>query len=137
MPKTIDKSNLRERHDKYAPLWAGALVVLCGTGLATVWLDHGDFWKGYLLDMTGPAWNYILFRGLFTSYGKNAWTDFFTPVRTLLILIAASYGIETAQYLNLYEATFDPWDFLAYVSILFPLFLIDIWLRAGSEYGKS
>lgn len=87
--------------------------------------------------MTGPAWSYILFRGLFTSYGKNAWTDFFTPVRALLILIAASYGIETAQYLNLYEATFGPWDFPAYISILIPLFLIDMWLRTGSEYGDS
>jgi hypothetical protein len=35
-------------------------------------------------------------------------------------------GIEVAQYFNLYEATYDPWDFLAYVVILIPLFLIDV-----------
>lgn len=133
----IDKSAIRKRHDKYAPFWAGALVVLCGAGLATVWLDLGGFWKGYLLDMTGPAWSYILFRGLFTSYRQNRWTGFFTPVRTIIIFIAVSFGIEAAQYLNLYEATFDPWDFPAYISILIPLFLIDVWLRAGSEYGNS
>lgn len=113
------------RHDKLAPYWATGLVVLCGTGLATIWIDLGAFWKGYVLDMTGPAWNYILFRGLFTSYTDNAWTRFFTPPNTLFIFLLVCAGIEGAQYFNLYEATYDPWDCLAYVSILIPLFLLD------------
>ncbi len=118
-------SNKQRRHDKLAPYWAAGLVVLCGTGLATIWIDLGGFWKGYVLDMTGPAWNYILFRGLFTSYRDNAWTRFFTPSKTLLIFLLVCAGIESAQYLKLYEATYDPWDFLAYVAILIPLFLLD------------
>ena len=113
-------------HDRYAPYWAAALVVLAATGLATTWIDLGRFWKGYVLDMTGPAWNYILFRGLFTSYANNAWTRFFTPKRTLAIFLVVCFGIETIQYLEIYEATFDPWDLLAYVSILIPLFMIDL-----------
>ena len=113
------------RHDSLAPYWATALVVLGGTGLATVWIDLGDFWKGYVLDITGPAWNYILFRGLFTSYTENAWTRFFTPNKTLFIFLTVCFGIEGAQYFNLYEASYDPWDFLSYVSILIPLFLLD------------
>jgi len=116
---------IKSKHDKYAPYWAIALLVLCGTGLATIWIDLGHFWKGYVLDMTGPAWNYILFRGLFTSKANNAWTRFFTPIRTLIIFLLVCIGIESMQYFNLYEATYDPWDFVAYISILVPLFIID------------
>ncbi len=112
-------------HDKLAPYWAIGLVVLCATGLATGLIDLGAFWKGYVLDMTGPAWNYILFRGRFTSKSDNLWTRFFTPKKTVALFIVVCFGIETAQYLKLYDATFDPWDFLAYVSILVPLFILD------------
>jgi len=77
--------------------------------------------------MTGPAWSYILFRGRYTTKAENAWTRFFTPVRTVVILVLICFGIETAQYLQFYDATFDPWDFLAYISILLPLFILDYW----------
>ena len=112
-------------HDKNAPYWATALVIFCATGLATSWIDLGSFWKGYVLDMTGPAWNYILVRGLFSSYRDNAWRRFFTPGKTITLMLIVAFGIEGIQYLNLYEATFDPWDLLAYVSILIPVFIID------------
>ena len=115
----------KSKHDDLAPYWAFGLIFLCGTGLATIWIDLGAFWKGYVLDMTGPAWNYILFRGLFTSSAENAWTRFFTPKKTLFIFLFVCAEIEFAQYFNLYESTYDPWDFLAYVSILIPLFLLD------------
>lgn len=116
------------RHNKLAPYWAAGLVVLCGTGLATNWINLGAFWKGYVLDITGPAWNYILFRGLYRSYRDTAWKRFFTPKMTLLIFLIVCAAIEGAQYFKLYEASFDPWDFLAYVSILIPVFLIDSYL---------
>ena len=101
------------------------MLIIGGTGLATVWIHLGAFWNGYVLDMAGPAWNYILFRGLFTGFKENAWTRFFTPGRTVLIFLLVCFGIEGAQYLDLYDATFDPLDLLAYVSILIPLFLLD------------
>ena len=113
------------RHDRHAPFWALGFVVLCATGLATIWIDGNRFWKGYVLDMTGPAWNYILFRGRFTSRANNFWTRFFTPKRTVMIFLAVCFGIESAQYFGLYEATFDPLDFFAYVSILVPLYILD------------
>jgi hypothetical protein len=112
-------------HDKYAPYWAATLVLLLIAGLSTLWFDFGDFASGYLLDMVGPAWVYILLRGLYTSKADNIWTRFFTPVRTLMILITACFGIEFMQYLNLYASTFDVWDLLAYLSLLTPLFLVD------------
>ena len=118
-------SEIKYRHDKFAPYWAAGLIVLCATGLATTWVDLGAFWKGYVLDITGPAWNYILFRGLFTSYSDNVWRRFFTPKKTFFIFLFVCAAIEGAQYFNLYDATYDPWDFLSYVSVLIPLFLLD------------
>jgi hypothetical protein len=94
-------------------------------GLGTVWIDLGDFRKGYVLDMVGPAWNYILFRGLYTGYRNTAWTRFFNPFRTLIIFLVVCFCIEGAQYLGWYDATFDPFDYLAYISFLIPLYLID------------
>jgi len=95
------------KHDKHAPFWAAGVVILGITGLATNWLDLGSFWKSYVLDITGPAWNYILFRGRFTSKVDNRWTRFFTPKRTVIIFIVVCTVIEGMQYLKLYEATFD------------------------------
>jgi hypothetical protein len=107
------------------------------TGISINWIDFGYFWKGYILDMTGPAWNYILFRGLFTANKQNVWTKFFTPSHTLIIFLLVCFGIETAQYFELYDSTFDPWDYLAYVSILIPLFLLDIGLNAVGPMDKN
>jgi len=114
------------RHDRMAPFWALGLVIFCSTGLATIWIELGVYWKGYVLDMTGPAWNYILFRGLYTSAKDNVWTRFFTPIKTLLIFLFVCFGIEFTQYLELYPSTYDPLDFVAYVSILIPLFVLDL-----------
>lgn len=119
-------TSTRCRHDRHAPIWAIGLFLLCTTGLATISIDLGTFWKGYVLDMTGPAWNYILFRGRFTSKSENFWTRFFTPWKTIVIFIAVCFGIEVGQFFGMYESTFDPWDFVAYVSILIPLFILDL-----------
>ncbi|KAA3619552.1 MAG: hypothetical protein DWQ05_02180 [Calditrichaeota bacterium] len=132
-----DLQNIKNRHDYFAPFWAAGLIILCGTGLATTWIDLGAFWRGHVLNMTGPAWNYILFRGLFTSKTENFWTRFFSPGRTFIIFIAVCFGIEGAQYFNLYESTFDPWDFLAYISILTPLFLLDLYLSMAGYPDNS
>ncbi len=118
-------SSAASRHNRQAPYWAAGLFIFCATGLATIWVDGGPFWKGYVLDMVGPAWNYILIRGLFTSWVDNAWTRFFTPTRTVIIFLLVSFAIEGAQYFELYDATFDPWDLVAYVSLLVPLYLLD------------
>ncbi len=121
----MEPDSIKITHDKHAPYWAAALLILWATGISTIWIDLGSFWKGYVLDMTGPAWNYILFRGLFTAKADNAWTRFFTPTRTLVIFLLVCILIETLQYYHIYNATFDKWDFLAYVSILIPLYILD------------
>jgi len=117
------------RHEKAAPYWAAALITMVVVGVSADFLEFGPFWQGYVLDITGPAWTYILVRRLSHAYSNNAWTRFFTPYRTLTLIILSVYGIELAQYFRLYDATYDPWDFLAYVSLLIPVFLIDIRTR--------
>ena len=128
---------MSEQHGTYAPYWAIAMVVLGTVGLSTIWLEVSDFWQGYVLDMTGPAWNYILFRGLFTAQANNAWTHFFTPTRTLLLFLMVCFGIEALQYFEVYDATFDPWDLLAYSSILVPLYLLDRWILDQSSNRRT
>lgn len=124
-------------HDKYAPWWAVAMFIFGLAGLSTVWFDMGDFWGGYGLDIMGPAWNYILFRGLFTAYKETRWTNFFTPNRTLIIFVLVAYGIEGAQYMEWYGATYDPFDLLAYVSLLIPLYLLDKRQASGIGHQAS
>jgi len=101
----MEQECIKNRHDKYAPYWAVALVIFGGIGLSTIWIDFGAFWKGYVLDITGPAWNYILFRGLYTTKSNNAWTRFFTPERTLTIFLFVCFVIEFSQYLKIYNST--------------------------------
>ena len=112
------------------------LFFCAGQGFpASFGLDLGPFWKGYVLDITGPAWNYILVRRLYASYQENKWVRFFTPGRTLTLFIAVSYGIEAAQYLEFYDSTYDPWDLLCYLSLLVPLFTLDsLQQRAMATY---
>jgi hypothetical protein len=124
---------LRNSHDQYAPYWAIALVVLLVTGLSTLWLPASGFWSSYVLDMVGPAWAYILFRGLFTAQADNRWTRFFTPTTTLVSLLVAAYGIEALQYFAVYDATFDPADLVAYVALLGPMYVIDRWLTRRAD----
>ncbi|PLW91777.1 MAG: hypothetical protein C0592_14135 [Marinilabiliales bacterium] len=125
MSKKTEESNLKKAHNKNAPYWAAAIVIFGISGLSSIWFDLGQFWKGYILDMAGPAWNYILFRGLFTSWTNNKWTRFFTPLRTVILFILVCFGIETLQFFEVYDSTFDPFDLLAYISILVPIYLID------------
>ena len=113
-------------HNKYAPYWAIAMAIFLILGLGTINLNWGNFWKGYVLDMVGPAWVYILFRGLFTGKANNFWTRFWTPLKTFLVLFSVLVMIEMAQYFKLYDGTFDPFDLLAYVSLLLPIFILDL-----------
>jgi hypothetical protein len=52
---------------------------------------------------------------------------FLTPEAAVLAIVTACILIEVAQYIHLYEAHFDPLDFVAYVSLLVPCYAIDRW----------
>ncbi len=128
---SAQKAALAVRHDQIAPWWAVALILTCSIGLSTSWIQFSSypgfasFWNGYVLDMTGPAWTYILIRGLYRSFMDTAWTGIFSPERTLILCLGALFGIELMQYLEWYDATFDPLDLLAYCSLIVPMYLVD------------
>jgi hypothetical protein len=83
-----------EKHEKLAPYWATGMVVLGGIALASGWIDLGRFWKGYVLDIAGPAWIYILIRGLYRKKVDSRWIGIFSPARTLIIFIFVLVCIE-------------------------------------------
>ena len=107
------------------------MIILVITGISTTWISWNSFWNGYVLDITGPAWNYILFRNLGGPYKENALTRFFTPVKTFFIFTTILYFIEWMQYFEVYESTYDPWDFVAYISLMLPFCVIDIYLNSN------
>jgi hypothetical protein len=49
----------------------------------------------------------------------------FSPESALIIVILAACLIEMSQYFKWYLSYFDPFDFLAYISALLPVYLID------------
>jgi hypothetical protein len=114
-------------HPEERRVWAAALIILCTVGLATGFYPVPGFWSSYVLDIVGPAWNYILIRGLFARNQTTPISGLFTPEVALGFISAVCFLVEAAQFLDLYEAHFDPFDFLAYVSLLVPCYAIDRW----------
>ncbi len=114
-------------------VWAGLVVLLGTISLATGAYRPGGFWSSYVLDMAGPAWNYILIRGLFAEGQRTAISRFFTPIRALLFVVSLCFVIEFMQFLKLYESTFDPCDLAAYVSLVLPCFVADSALLARKK----
>lgn len=125
--------DLNTSHNNAAPVWALAMVLFLLAGLSTTWFNLGNFWNGYVLDICGPAWAYILIRGLFTAKVNNWWTRFFTPTRTFLILFLVSTGIEVLQFFDVYDATFDPYDLIAYNILVLPAYTIDRYFIINHE----
>ena len=105
-------------HDRNAPYWAATLIILGTLGLLADFAINMPFWNGY-----------ILVRGLFTTIKDNRWTRLITPIHTFILFVLVCFSIEGIQYLEWYDSTFDPMDFLAYISILTPLFVIDLFFQ--------
>ena len=104
--------------------WKISLILFGIISLSTGLSKRPGFWTSYVLDMAGPAWNYILIRGQYSD--KQTFCSFrFGPEFALFLIIGICFLIETSQFFKLYQAHFDPWDYLAYISILIPCYLID------------
>ena len=107
--------------------WKSTLIITGLSGLYAAFGGEPGFRTSYLLDMAGPAWNYILIRGQFNSTGKSILPIQIPPAAAFFLIGGICFIIETMQYFKIYDAHFDPFDYLAYVSLLFPLYLIDRW----------
>lgn len=108
--------------------WRIALVVFGTISLASGLSRSPGFWSSYALDLFGPAWIYILIRGLFSRTQPAMLSSALNPEAALLLVAAACFLIEGAQYLGFYDAHYDPYDLLAYLSLLVPCYAIDRWL---------
>jgi hypothetical protein len=112
--------------------WASLVVVLGTISLATGVYRPGGFWNSYVLDMAGPAWNYVLVRGLFAEGRRTVLTRFFTPLKALLFVVTVCFVVELMQYFQLYASTFDPVDLVAYISLVLPCYALDRGLLASN-----
>ena len=108
--------------------WKAAVVTFGIIALTSGLVRSPGFWSSYVLDIVGPAWIYILIRGLFSKTQPAMLAQFLSPEGALVIMVVACFLIEAAQYFQLYEAHYDPYDFLAYVSLLLPCYAIDKWM---------
>jgi len=108
--------------------WKFALIVLGTIGLLSGLIKKSWFWSSYLLDMVGPAWIYILLRCQYSLKTSKFMSLRFSPETALLSIFGICALIETSQYFEIYNSTFDPYDFLAYASILLPCYLLDKYL---------
>jgi len=108
--------------------WKITIVLLGSTVLATCLIRIPGFWSSYVLDMAGPAMGYILLRAQYTTKESTFLSIKFTPVSAALLCSGICFVVETSQYFKIYEAHFDPFDYIAYASLVLPCFLIDKWL---------
>lgn len=107
--------------------WKISLILLCLIGLSTGLMSSAGFWTSYVLDIAGPAWCYILIRAQYKSTGSTFLSIKFTPEIAAILIVGICAIIETSQYFHLYDAHFDPYDYLAYVSGVIPFYIIDKW----------
>ena len=107
--------------------WKIIIVVLGVIGLSTCLIRTPGFWTSYVLDIVGPAWNYVLLRGQYSS-SRSFLSLKLTPETAALLILVICFLIETSQYYELYNAHFDPYDYIAYISALLPCYVIDKWL---------
>ena len=108
--------------------WKISLIALGLISLSTGILHFGDFWTSYVLDIVGPSMGYILIRVQYNSKNSTFLSFKFSPDLAALIIISICIIIETSQYFNLYDAYFDPYDYLAYCSGVLFFFTIDKWI---------
>ena len=104
-------------------------------GLATELIERPGFWSSYVRDIVGPAAIYILLRRLHRPAKSQALSQNFSPEVAAAVILGICFLIEISQYLDLYEAHFDPYDFVAYVSGVLPCYVADRWF--GREQGKG
>ena len=82
------------------------------------------FWSGYVLDIAGPPWIYMLIRGQYNSK-ERFFNIKFSPELAFALVLVLSFAIEIMQFFEVYNATFDPYDLLAYLSATFLIYLTD------------
>ena len=119
------RSLIRENTSR---VWKIILIILGLISLSLGLLKNPGFWSSYLLDFAGPAWGYVLIRGQYKAGDSRFLIFRFSPEGALLTIIIICFSIETVQYFGIYKAYFDPFDYLAYISGIIPVYILDKFL---------
>lgn len=121
-------------------MWRLVSWVLFGAFLVAAVLNMTEIPAGFatnhLADVVGPAWLYIVFRGLAEPEKRTRLGRFLgaTPERAATILFVGSSATEITQIYwpsGLFAGRFDPLDIAAFAIGLLPLYLVDKKLRAS------
>lgn len=100
------------------------------------------FATSHLADLVGPAWLYIVFRGLADPENRNRLGQILgaTPERAATILFVGSSATEITQIYwpsGLFAGRFDPFDIAAFAIGILPLYLVDKKLQTASRGTES
>ena len=120
-----DDKTRRMIKSKAVRIWKVVLIMLGIVSLSSGLVKSPGFWSSYLLDIAGPAWGYVLLRAQYTAGDSGFLSIRFSPEMALTVILIICFLIETAQYFEIYDAHFDPYDYLAYISGILPVYLID------------
>jgi len=110
--------------------WKIAIIVLGIVALSSGLVKKPGFWSSYVLDIAGPAWIYILLRCQYSERTTKFMSIRFSPESAVLLVFGMGVVIETSQYFKFYDATFDPYDYIAYLLLLLPCYLLDKYLQS-------
>ena len=110
------------------PWWRAALVVFGSVVAIAELVQVPGLFGSYAIDVFGPALVYIYVRGLHTSQGPTRISRLASPEVYVIGIVAVCFLVELAQYFRLYNKHYDPYDFVAYVSLLLPCYGLDRWL---------
>jgi len=108
--------------------WKAAVILMGLVALSAGLIKTPGFWTSYALDIAGPAMGYLLIRGRYTSDNATFLSIKFSPEWAAILIIGICSIIETGQYLHLYNAHFDPFDYLAYTSGVLTFYITDKWI---------
>ena len=120
-------------HQLNIRIWKTVVILLGIVSLSSGLIKTPGFWSSYLLDIAGPALGYVLIRAQYKKEDSGFFSFRFSPEGALFTIIIICFLIETAQYLELYTAYFDPIDYLAYISGVLPVYLLDRFLSSSSQ----
>ncbi len=117
--------------------WAIALALFFAIGMPMEFLSIRGFWGSYVIDIVGPALVYIYIRGLHARDQPTEWGKFFFPEFAMVTVALICFLAELAQYFELYNKVYDPYDFAAYVSLLLPCYAVDRWRLSSTTATAS
>ena len=75
--------------------------------------------------IAGPAWGYVLIRVQYRLNSERFMNIRFSPEIAFLVIVGICFFIETMQFFEIYNSTFDLYDLMAYFSGVLVVYVID------------